>query len=76
MCIRDRYESKGTFSRNLNFWKYKRKIPKSFYDGSTGIIPIDDTIKKLLKTGYSHHIERLMVIGNFMLLCQFDPDEV
>ena len=74
--IRGMYESKGTFSRNLNFWKYKRKIPKSFYDGSTGIKPVDDTIKKLLKTGYSHHIERLMVIGNFMLLCQFDPDEV
>ena len=45
--IRGMYESKGSFSRNLNFWKYKRKIPKSFYDGSTGIKPVDDTIKKL-----------------------------
>ena len=30
----------------------------------------------MLETGYCHHIERLMVLGNFMLLCQFDPDEV
>ena len=29
-----------------------------------------------MKTGYAHHIERLMIIGNFMLLCEFDPDEV
>ena len=34
------------------------------------------TIKKVLETGYCHHIERLMVIGNFMLLCEFDPTEV
>ena len=33
-------------------------------------------IKRVLKTGYCHHIERLMVLGNFMLLCEFDPDEV
>ena len=53
-----------------------KKIPPSFYDGTTGITPLDDTIKKVLKTGYCHHIERLMVLGNFMMLCEFDPDEV
>jgi len=70
------YEVKGTQERTTNFWKFKRKIPASFYNGTTGIIPIDSTIKKVLKTGYCHHIERLMVLGNFMLLCEFDPDEV
>ena len=74
--IRGMYVAKGTYSRNLNFWKYKRKIPQSFYDGTTGSLPVDDAIKKLLETGYSHHIDRLMVIGNFMLLCQFDPNDV
>ena len=33
-------------------------------------------IKKALAGSYNHHIERLMVMGNFMLLCEFDPDEV
>ncbi len=74
--IRGVYISKGTEERTKNFWRFKRKIPQSFYDGTTGIAPIDITIKKLLKTGYCHHIERLMVLGNFMLLCEFDPDEV
>jgi len=74
--IRGMYIAKGRFSRTRNFWGFDRKIPKSFYDGSTGIDPIDQTIKKILETGYCHHIERLMVIGNFMLLCEFDPDEV
>ncbi len=74
--IRAVYELKGTKERTTNFWKFKRKIPASFYSGTTGIEPVDDTIKKVLKTGYCHHIERLMILGNFMLLCEFDPDEV
>ncbi|MFD2098917.1 cryptochrome/photolyase family protein [Flagellimonas iocasae] len=74
--IRGMYHVKGTEERTRNFWGYSRKIPKSFYDGTTGIIPVDITIKKVLKTGYAHHIERLMVLCNFMLLCEFDPDAI
>ncbi|MFT5231871.1 cryptochrome/photolyase family protein [Patiriisocius sp. Uisw_047] len=74
--IRGMYVSQGTPMRNKNYWNHTRKIPASFYDGTTGIPPIDITIKKALTTGYAHHIERLMVLGNFMLLCEFDPDEV
>ncbi len=74
--IRGIYEAKGTFERTHNYWKFTKKIPTSFYEGTTGIDPIDTTIKKIMKTGYCHHIERLMILGNFMLLCEFDPDEV
>ncbi|MDG1916824.1 MAG: cryptochrome/photolyase family protein [Flavobacteriales bacterium] len=74
--IRGIYVAKGTEERNRNFFQHSRKIPPSFYDGTTGIVPIDTTIKKILKTAYAHHIERLMVLGNFMLLCEFDPDEI
>ena len=73
---RGMYICKGSFSRTKNFWNFTKKIPKSFYNGNTGIEPIDETIKEVLKTGYCHHIERLMVLGNFMLLCEFHPDEV
>lgn len=74
--IRGVYEVKGTEERTKNFWGFSRKIPKSFYDGSTGIKPVDDVIKKVNKTAYAHHIERLMILGNFMVLCEFDPDDV
>lgn len=74
--IRGMYECKGSEMRTRNYWGFNRKIPASFYDGSTGIEPVDAVIKKVLNTGYCHHIERLMILGNFMLLCEFDPDEV
>jgi deoxyribodipyrimidine photolyase-related protein len=74
--IRAVYQLKGKEERTKNFWGFTRKIPASFWNGTTGIEPIDRTIQKVLKTGYCHHIERLMVLGNFMLLCEFDPDEV
>ena len=74
--IRIVYEREGSNQRTTNYWKFTRKIPASFWNGTTGILPIDITIKKVLATGYCHHIERLMVLGNFMLLCEFDPNEV
>jgi deoxyribodipyrimidine photolyase-related protein len=74
--IRIVYEREGSKQRTTNYWGFTRKIPENFWTGSTGIVPVDAVIKKILPTGYSHHIERLMVLGNFMLLCEFDPDEV
>lgn len=74
--IRLVYVQAGRQQRTTNYWGFDRKIPESFWTGDTGIVPVDQVIKKLLRTGYSHHIERLMVLGNFMLLCEFDPDEV
>jgi deoxyribodipyrimidine photolyase-related protein len=74
--IRLVYEREGSLQRTTNYWHFKRIIPASFWSGTTGIAPIDITIKKVLATGYCHHIERLMVLGNFMLLCEFDPNEV
>lgn len=70
------YARAGSKQRTRNYWGFTRKIPASFYTGTTGIVPVDDAIQKLEKTGYNHHIERLMILGNFMLLCEFDPDQV
>ena len=74
--IRAVYEREGRRERTMNFWGFDRNIPESFWNGTTGIRPVDIVIKRVLNTGYCHHIERLMVIGNFMLLCEFDPNEV
>ena len=50
-----------------------RPMPAAFYDGTTGIEPVDTVIRRVLRHAYCHHIERLMILGNFMLLCEIDP---
>lgn len=58
-----------------NYFGHKKKLNKKWYDGTTGIRPIDDSIKFAFKTGYLHHIIRLMVVSNFMNLCRIKPDD-
>jgi len=70
------YIQVGAMQRKRNFWNYTKPIPKAFYDGTTGIEPVDHVIKQVLRTGYCHHIERLMILGNFLLLCEVHPDAV
>jgi deoxyribodipyrimidine photolyase-related protein len=74
--IRWVYVQKGREERCRNFWGFKAGLPASFYTGETGIPPLDQVIKQLQQTAYCHHIERLMVLGNFMLLCERSPDAV
>ena len=57
------------------FFNYKNKLDKSWYDGTTGNELMDDTIKKGFDTAYLHHIERLMVIGNYMNLTEIKPED-
>ncbi|HCY89412.1 MAG TPA: cryptochrome/photolyase family protein [Chitinophagaceae bacterium] len=74
--IRMIYIKQGVAQRNGNYWQCNRDIPPSFYTGTTGIAPVDIVIKRVLQHGYCHHIERLMVLGNFMLLSGFHPNQV
>ncbi|MGK5595108.1 MAG: cryptochrome/photolyase family protein [Parachlamydiaceae bacterium] len=74
--MRGVYQTAHIKIRRGNFWQHTRTIPDSFYLGTTGILPIDRTIHKVNRYAYCHHIERLMVLGSFMLLCEFAPDEV
>ena len=74
--IRGVYIYKGREERTKNYWGFHRKLPDVFYTGNTGIKPLDDVIQKVLRTGYCHHIERLMILGNFMLLNEFHPDAI
>lgn len=57
-----------------NRYKGNKSLTKQWYDGTTKIYPIDFCIKKAFNTGYLHHIERLMVMGNFMLLYGIKPN--
>jgi deoxyribodipyrimidine photolyase-related protein len=70
------YRRHGRRQRTRNFWALTRGMPAAFYGGTTGVEPVDHVIRQVLKTGYCHHIERLMILGNFMLLCDISPDAV
>ncbi len=70
------YKSSHISMRSSNFFKFQNKIPNKLISGNSGLIPFDDAIKKLDKTSYNHHIERLMILGNIFLLLEIDPNEV
>lgn len=74
--VRGVYLYQGSKQRTKNYWKHQNQIPSSFYTATTGIRPIDSSIKKIQKTAYAHHIERLMILANFMNLCQYHPSQV
>ncbi len=70
------YRRHGVEMRKGNFFQHHRKLPAGFWTGQTGVEPLDLVIRRILDSSWCHHIERLMVLGSFMLLCQVDPDEV
>ncbi len=74
--IRASYEVDGRMMRTKNFFGHTRKLSDHWWNGTTGLLPADISINRALSTGYTHHIERLMVLGNLMLLAEIHPDEV
>ena len=53
-----------------------KKIPKKVWNCSTQIPIIDEILKNVTITSYSHHIERLMGIGNFLILIGVSIEEI
>ncbi len=74
------YLLEGEKMIKMNYLKHNNEITKTFYkklwEGNTGIEPIDGIINKIVKYSYAHHIERLMYLGNFLLLCQVKPTDI
>lgn len=73
--IRGIYQNYSDKQETTNFWKHEKKLTSSWYEGNTGIPPLDETIRRAKKRGYAHHIERLMIVGSIMLLLEVDPHE-
>ncbi len=74
--IRGIYQNYDKQLEKNNFFKHKNSLTKSWYDGTTGLDPLDHSIKNVQKYGYTHHIERLMILCNIMNLCEIKPNEV
>jgi len=77
------------FQRSLYVFKYKDIVQSNspnnnrkfkdiakWYNGETGIAPVDNEIKKAMNYGYSHHIVRLMIFMNFFILLEIEPYEI
>ena len=74
--IRALYILEGKKIRSSNYFGSKRAIPQAMWTAKTGIEPIDYHIQVLEKYAYTHHIPRLMLFGNYLNLCQIQPEEV
>lgn len=74
--IRGIYHNFSEVQERNNFFNHNRKLTSAWYEGTTGIDPLDHVIKKVMRLGYLHHIERLMILSNLMLLCEINPTEV
>lgn len=61
---------------SLNFFGHKRPLPTWFWTGETKMNCLKNAITQSLEKAYAHHIQRLMVTGNFALLAGIHPDEV
>jgi deoxyribodipyrimidine photolyase-related protein len=79
------YHSKLSFALNthllsplevVNFFKNTRPLPGYFWTGETKMNCLKHAITQSLEEGYAHHIQRLMVTGNFTLLAGIEPDAV
>jgi deoxyribodipyrimidine photolyase-related protein len=74
--MRATYVLFGRRLRTSNRLAHTRSLGPGWWTGETGLGPVDRVIERVLDTGYAHHIERLMVLGNAMCLLRVDPDEV
>jgi deoxyribodipyrimidine photolyase-related protein len=71
--VRGIYNEYSEEYEGKNFFKHQRKLKPNFFTGETGILPLDHVIKKVNRYAYAHHIERLMILSNLMLLLEVDP---
>ena len=73
--MRGIYQHFGRTQEKGNFFNHHRKLGKAWREGKTGLAPLDHVLHKTWRLGWSHHIERLMILGNLMVLCEINPWE-
>ena len=61
---------------SLNYFNAKNDLPDFFWSGDTDMLCLKDSIKTTIHNAYAHHIQRLMILGNFSLLYGVDPEQI
>ena len=59
-----------------NHYQHHRPLPSWYWTGQSKMHCMQDTVGQTLKYGYAHHIQRLMITGNFALLAELSPKQV
>ena len=62
--------------KNLNFLNADNKLPNFFWEGNSKMKCIDEAVRNTKENAYAHHIQRLMVLGNYALITSINPEEV
>lgn len=70
------YKLYGEKMYKMNYLKHNNKLSNRWWEAKTNIPILDRIIENINKNAYAHHIERLMFLGNFLLLCQINPKDV
>ncbi|NBR30658.1 MAG: cryptochrome/photolyase family protein [Sphingomonadaceae bacterium] len=74
--VRGLYDWAGPDYAQRNFLEAKRPLPDFYWTGKTNMACLANAIGQTLDLGYAHHIQRLMVTGNYAMLAGIDPHEV
>ena len=74
--IRGIYQNFDEKLEKSNFFNHKKGMKETWYTGTTGLVPLDYSINNALEYGWTHHIERLMILCNIMNLSEINPKEV
>jgi deoxyribodipyrimidine photolyase-related protein len=70
------YYYKVPFSLDENVFNFEKKMNSKWWNGTLNIPPVDDVIISAFKYGYLHHIQRLMIMLNFQILCEISYIEI
>ncbi len=74
--VRGIYFHEGPGYARRNALDHSRKLPPVYWGGETGMRCMKEAVGVTRREAYAHHIQRLMVTGNFALLAGIDPAEV
>ncbi|APX13535.1 cryptochrome/photolyase family protein [Tateyamaria omphalii] len=74
--VRGIYFHEGPDYPRRNGLNHQRKLPEFYWGGETNMRCISKAVEQTGAEAYAHHIQRLMVTGNFALLAGLDPAEV
>jgi deoxyribodipyrimidine photolyase-related protein len=74
--IRIYYEAMMPNVRDANHFEFKEKLPDMYWTGETKMKCMEESIRPVIEEGYSHHIQRLMILSNFSNLTETDPGEL